>query len=104
MSKEEIDQDYPPPEASDTRCWGLTPSAKDREIIGAQIGGAICTSPGEIGAGIARVERWIDRGVVELMARADLGPRWGELAKMPTLFIIKPDGSLAAPENYERKP
>jgi hypothetical protein len=69
----------------------------ESEIVGAVIGNTIYTSPRTIAARIDSVTEWVSRKKAKLMVAADLGPKWQELAESPALFVLKADGSLAAP-------
>lgn len=65
-----------------------------QEVIGAQVDKTITNDVSIILAGIKMnlPIRWLRRKEMEFMAMCDLGARWEQLAKSPTLFLLDKEG------------
>jgi len=68
------------------------------EIVAARIGDIITIDRAAIAIALQekRPAQWLSRDDMALMAACDLGAKWDELAKAPTLFNMEPkDGRLS---------
>jgi hypothetical protein len=73
--------------------------AHRREIVAAKIGDMITTNRRHIISALELNQdiQFLDRLHMEFMASLDLGPKWGELAKAPTIFRLDKNGKPIKP-------